>query len=132
MEEGGIYILITSGKNGGSEYRVVHAYNMRGITGKDSSGAGDESINKTAVKKIFGGCKVFVDKMSADAYADRMYYRYEMSDPFLVAAGINSITLGRDFSYYGGKKNVSKKEEGKGKAGKKIGKTVKGSTEKNR
>lgn len=120
MEEGGIYILTTPSKDGKTEYRVTHAYDVRGITGKDSDGCGDSAVDKAIVRKLFLRCKVFTDKSEADIYADRMYYRYEMSDPFLVKAGVNTISLARNFSFYGGGKNEKKKtKENEKKSGKK-------------
>lgn len=118
MEAGGIYILTTPGSKGGEEFRITHAYGVRGITGKDSDGHGDAAISKPMVKKLFGHCKVFVDKSEADCHADNMFYRYELSDPFLVADGINRICLHRKFEYYGGKSDEKKGKD----AGKKDGK----------
>jgi hypothetical protein len=119
MEDGGIYILITPGV-GGDEYRIVHAYGARGITGKDSKEVNDDAIDKGMVRKMFGMARVFVDKLEADKYADKMYYRYEMSDPFLVKAGIVKLTLAQPFGFYVGRKNAVKKETVKKEAPKKV------------
>lgn len=125
MEEGGIYILVTPGEKQGLEYRVTHAYSTRGLICKDRDGVGDSSVNKVMLRKMFGRCQVFTDKCSADAYADKAYYRYEMSDPFLVAAGVNCITLDKPYSFYGGKGNAKKEDKKgpEGKSGKKSGKS---------